>query len=83
MGAVQLWVMRRGMILTGAGLAIGLAASLAVTRAIATLLYGVGATDPLTFAAAACSLLAIALAASCLPAWRAAHVDPVETLRHG
>jgi putative ABC transport system permease protein len=83
MGAVQLWVMRRGMILTGAGLAIGLAASLAVTRAIATLLYGVGATDPLTFAAAACSLLVIALAASCLPAWRAAHVDPVETLRHG
>jgi len=82
LGRVQLSVVRRGLILTGTGLAIGLAFSLAATRAIAELLYGVRATDPATFGGAALTLLAIALVASYIPAWRASHVDPIETLRH-
>jgi ABC-type antimicrobial peptide transport system permease subunit len=80
-GAVQLWVVRRGLVLAGIGLGIGLAFSFAATRAIAGLLYGIPATDPVTFAGASLTLLAIAVAASYLPARRAAHVDPVETLR--
>ena len=81
-GAVQFAVVRRGMILAGIGLAIGLVISMAATRAIAILLYGVHATDPATFAGAAFALLAIAFAASYLPAWRAARVDPIQTLHH-
>jgi putative ABC transport system permease protein len=82
LGAVQLWVVRRGLVLGGIGLAIGLTISFAVTRAIASLLYGIQATDPVTFGAAAFTLLAIAFVASYVPAWRAGRVDPVETLRH-
>lgn len=81
-GAVQLSVVRRGMILGGIGLAIGLTFSFAATRAIASMLYGIHATDAVTFSGASLTLLAIALVASYLPAWRAARVDPVETLRH-
>jgi putative ABC transport system permease protein len=81
-GAVQLAVVRRGLVLAGAGLAIGLTISFAATRAIASLLYGIHATDPVTFAGASVTLLAIAAAASYLPAWRAARVDPMEALRH-
>jgi putative ABC transport system permease protein len=81
-GAVHSSVVRRGLILAGIGLAIGLTFSFAATRAIASMLYGIHATDPWTFAGASLTLLAIALAASYLPAWRAARVDPVQTLRH-
>jgi putative ABC transport system permease protein len=79
---VQLAVVRRGLALAGTGLAIGLTLSFAAMRAIASLLYGIDATDPATFAGASLTLLAIAFAASYLPARRAARVDPVETLRH-
>ena len=82
LGAVQLSVVRRGLTLAGIGLAIGLALSFAATKAIESMLYGIHATDPVTFAGASLTLLAIALAASYLPAWRAAHVDPIQTLRH-
>jgi putative ABC transport system permease protein len=82
LAAVQVPVVRRGLMLGGLGLAIGLAVSLVATRAIASLLFGIGATDPATFAAASLMLLAIAFLASYLPAWRAARVDPVEALRH-
>jgi putative ABC transport system permease protein len=81
-GRVQLAVVRRGLLLAGSGLAIGLALSFAAMRAIASLLYGIDATDPATFAGGSLTLLTIALAASYLPARRAARVDPVETLRH-
>ena len=81
-GAVQFSVVRRGLILGGTGLLIGLAISFAVTRAISSLLYGIHATDPLTFGGASLMLIIIALVASYLPAWRAARVDPVQTLRH-
>jgi putative ABC transport system permease protein len=81
-GRVQLAVVRRGLALAGTGLAIGLALSFAATRAIASLLYGIDATDTATFAGASFTLLVSACAASYLPARRAARVDPVETLRH-
>jgi putative ABC transport system permease protein len=80
--SVRLSVVRRGLVLAGTGLAIGLTLSFAATRAIASLLYGIRGTDPATFGGAAVALLGIALAASYLPAWRAGRVDPVETLRH-
>jgi len=81
-GRVQLAVVGRGLLLAGSGLAIGLALSFAATRAIASLLYGIDATDPATFAGGSLALLAIALATSYLPARRAGRVDPVDTLRH-
>jgi putative ABC transport system permease protein len=80
--SVQLAVVRRGLLLAGSGLAIGLAFSFAATRAIASLLYGIDATDGATFAGGSLTLLTVALAASYLPARRAARVDAVETLRH-
>ena len=79
---VQFAVVRRGLLLAASGLALGLVFSLLATRAISSLLYGIDATDPTTFAGGSLTLLAIAFAASYLPARRAARVDPVETLRH-
>ena len=78
---VQFDVVRRGLLLAGSGLAIGLALSLVGMRAIASLLYEIDPADPATFAGGSLTLLAVALAASYIPAWRAARVAPVETLR--
>jgi predicted permease len=74
-------VVGRGMALAGIGLALGLAASFALTRLMASLLYGVKPTDPLTFGAVATLLGLVALAACVVPARRAAHVDPMAALR--
>jgi putative ABC transport system permease protein len=74
-------VVREGGVLAIAGIAIGIGVALAVTRALGSLLYGIGARDPLTFALAALSLLAIALAASWLPARAATRIDPIHALR--
>ncbi len=74
-------VLRQGMTLAGAGIAIGVIASLALTRLLTSLLYGVSATDPLTFAAGAAVFVAVAFAASYVPAMRATRVDPIVTLR--
>ena len=65
-----------------AGAAIGLAASFAVTRLLATLLYGVTPTDALTFFGSPLLLLLFAAIASGIPALRAARVDPAEALRN-
>jgi ABC-type antimicrobial peptide transport system permease subunit len=74
-------VVRHGLLLTGIGIAIGLAGSWAATRSLKNLLYGVSATDPVTFAEVAALLTLIALAACWIPARRASQVDPITVLR--
>jgi putative ABC transport system permease protein len=64
-----------------AGIAAGLAGALALSRALASMLFGVQPRDPLTFAAVALLLIAIALAACYFPARRATAIDPVIALR--
>jgi putative ABC transport system permease protein len=73
-------VMGQGVRLTAAGLLIGLVGSVAATRLLSGLLYGVSATDPATFLAVALLLAAIALTAIWIPARKALRVDPVEVL---
>jgi ABC-type antimicrobial peptide transport system permease subunit len=73
--------MRHGATLTAVGLGVGLAGAAALTRLLASLLYGVSARDPATYAAVAVFLGAIALLATYLPARRAARVDPLLAIR--
>ncbi|HET7321610.1 MAG TPA: FtsX-like permease family protein, partial [Longimicrobiaceae bacterium] len=80
-GGVLRLILGRGARLVLVGLAVGLAVSIAVTRFIASLLYGVSAIDPIAIGAAMVLLAAVALLASYLPARRATRVDPVEALR--
>ena len=82
-GDVVRMVVRRGLALAAIGLAVGVAAALAVTRFLSSLLFSVPPTDPLTFVSIAALLAAVACVASFLPAWRAARVDPMEALREG
>jgi predicted permease len=78
-----LWmVLSEGAKLASIGVAIGFAASLALTRILATLLFDVSPTDPLTFMAVAILLTLVALAACYIPARRAMHVDPMVALRY-
>jgi predicted permease len=74
-------VVRQGMALALSGVTIGLAAAFLLTRLIRSLLFGVQATDPLTFAGIALLLVLIALLASYIPAQRAARIDPLISLR--
>jgi putative ABC transport system permease protein len=80
-GAVLVDVLQRGVVLIAIGLALGMAVSFVLTRLIQNLLWGVTATDPLTFALALLAMLAVALLACCVPARRALKVDPVIALR--
>lgn len=80
-GDVVRVVLREGVRLVGAGMAVGVALSIAVTRVMSSLLFGTSPTDAVSFAAAAALLAAIALTASIVPALRASRVDPLTALR--
>jgi len=75
-------VVRQGALLAAAGIAIGLAGALVLTRLLKTMLFGIDATDALTFAAAPSGLMLVAVVATFLPALRATRVSPVVALRH-
>lgn len=75
-------VLGRGIWMTGAGLAVGFAGALALTRLLATLLFGVGPWDPFTMVVVCGMLASVGLLACYLPARRAAQVDPAVALRY-
>jgi putative ABC transport system permease protein len=85
LGAGQTDILRlvagQGLVLTIAGIAIGIAGGLALTRFLKSLLFETSPADPATFAGVAILFLAVALAASCIPARRAARIDPMTALR--
>jgi putative ABC transport system permease protein len=74
-------VAKEGMVLAAIGVVMGVAASLALTRVISRFLWGVSATDPLTFALVLIAMIAIALLACLVPARRALRIDPILALR--
>jgi len=80
-GRVVGLVVSQGLKLAALGVAIGISGALALSGVVRTLLYGVTATDPLTYGAIASALILVALGACWLPARRAARVDPVIALR--
>jgi ABC-type antimicrobial peptide transport system permease subunit len=76
-------ILGQGLVTSLAGIGLGLAGAAAVTRVVSSFLVGVSATDPITFAAVPALLLAVAIAASFVPAQRASRVDPNVALRDG
>lgn len=80
-GDILKMVVREGLILTTIGVAIGLAGSFALTKVVSGLIFGVSATDPITFVVCVLALAIAAAAASLIPARRAASLEPLEALR--
>ncbi len=80
-GGVIALVIRQGMILTGLGIAIGLAGATVASRAINAMLFGISRLDPVTYLSVMAVLSAASLVACAVPAWRAMRVDPATTLR--
>ena len=72
----------QGLVLSLLGMGVGLAGALALTRVMSGLLYGVGATDPATFAAIVLLLAVVSLIACYIPARRATRIDPLAALRY-
>jgi putative ABC transport system permease protein len=81
-GLVLMLILREGLLLTLIGIGIGLAGALVLTRIMSGLLFGVGATDPATFAAIVLLLAVVSLIACYIPARRATRVDPLVALRY-
>jgi ABC-type antimicrobial peptide transport system permease subunit len=81
-GEIVRMVVRQGMVVALTGIAAGIAAAFGLTRLMATLLYDVKPTDPLTFAAVVIALTTTSLLASWVPALKAARVDPLRALRY-
>ena len=75
-------VLSRAMVMAGIGIVIGAGLTMFATRLMQGLLFGVSASDPVTFASVAAVLASVALAASLVPAWRATKVDPIVVLRY-
>jgi putative ABC transport system permease protein len=80
-GNILALVLGQGMALTALGITIGLAAAVAASRALVTLLFGISRLDGITYAGVIALLACVAGAACWIPAWRAAGVDPATTLR--
>ncbi|MDF2774718.1 MAG: permease, partial [Geminicoccaceae bacterium] len=80
-GDISAAVLRRGAVVAGAGIALGVPGALVLTRALRGMLYGVGTADPVTYVGACCVLGVVALLASYLPARRAMRVEPTVALR--
>jgi putative ABC transport system permease protein len=79
---IRVLVVRHGIVVAVAGVALGLAGALVVGRFMQSLLFGIKGTDPLTFASIALLLGLVALVASYVPARRAARIDPMLALRN-
>lgn len=82
-GAVLLYILRQGMRPVLLGIGLGLVVSLAVSRVLASQLFGVASTDPLTFVAVSFLLIAVAAVACLIPALQASRIDPMNALRTG
>jgi predicted permease len=80
-GSVLWVVLHESLVVIGSGILLGTCLSLAGTRLVTSLLFGLSPHDPVTLASAALLLLLVAVASALLPAWRAAQVDPTEALR--
>jgi ABC-type antimicrobial peptide transport system permease subunit len=80
-GRVLTLVLGQGLRLAGVGVVLGALLAAAFSRVLASQLFGIGATDPVTYGAIAGALIAMSGAASLVPAWHATRVDPMETLR--
>ena len=86
LGASTAWVLRRflgrGLRLGAIGIIVGTAAAFAVTRLLSGALFGVSATDPISYARALAIVIGVVAAATLIPAWRAARTNPLSALRH-
>jgi putative ABC transport system permease protein len=80
-GNVVAMILKQSLGVAALGIGAGIVAAILLTRFLSSLLYGVAATDPLTFSAVSALLLGITAAASCVPAWRAAQISPTTSLR--
>ncbi len=81
-GNILRLVLGQGIVTALIGVAVGLAGALVLTRTLQSLLFGLSATDPLTFAVVALMLVVVAMLACYIPARRAAKVDPMVALRY-
>jgi putative ABC transport system permease protein len=81
-GKVLWMILRQGLVLTVIGIGVGVAGTYALTGLLGSLLFGVKATDPLTFVAVSVVMAVVAMSACMVPAWRATRVDPMVALRY-